>query len=821
MDSVALRRLLALAAEPRGQPLVSLRAPVPPAPARRLGYGDRPACRDARRLGGRWWGKRRSVGDAKDGHPMTHAGSRNTETMIATLRTLLRTHPGDPKLLYNLAVFLETDGRADEAIEIYEQAINHAPALAEARTNLGIALLEKGRLDEAVSWLESSRRLQPGNPTIPYNLAIARQRQGKLAEAAETFRAAIALKAEFPQAYTNLGIVLLAREQFDAAIDAFRTALSLRTEDAKAHTNLGVALAKSGRPADGVAAHRRAIALAPLDAEIRSNLGEALRLDGQPEDAVAAFRAAIILRPDYPEAWNNLGALLHGLGRDDEAAEACRIVLTISPDHAEAAYNLGLALKASGRLDEAKAAYRTALKIRPLYAEALNNLGVIFQAQDLPDKAAEAFRGALAVTPDYPEAYSNLGVALVAMGLPEDSVTACGRAIHLDPGYAEALANLGNAYYDQGCFEEAVLAVRKALELRPEFPGALNNLGIALQAAGHLDEALETYRSALALRPDYPVARYNLATALLLNGDYEEGWREYEWRARGGVRTLYHRTFAEPAWTGEDLSGGTLLLQGEQGFGDVLQFARYVPLLAERVAQIYFEVQPGLERLLGRLAPNVRVSTAGEHRPTADRHLYLMSAPHLLGTSLASIPADSPYLTADPALAEAWGKRLSRLAGMKVGLVWAGNNRPHDPPANAIDRRRSLALARLTPMLSLAGVSFVSLQKDAPASQIKALPPELRPLDLMDGISDFADTAALVANLDLVITVDTAIAHLAGAMGKPVWILSRFDGCWRWLKDRDDSPWYPTVRLFRQTSPGDWGSPLAKVVRELEHLAGS
>jgi tetratricopeptide (TPR) repeat protein len=724
----------------------------------------------------------------------------------------------DPTFLYSLAVSLEKRGLVNEAIEAYGLAIGRKTDFAEARTSLGILLLDQGRAHEAIGWLRSSRLLQPSNPIIAYNLAIALQREGHLDEAAEAFRSALALKSDFPEALTNLGIVLIALGRFAEAIDSFQSALTWRATDAKAHTNLGVALVKSGRSAEAIAAHRRALALAPLNAEIYANLGESLSSEGLANQAIIAYRTAIVLKPDSAETAYNLGLELKALGRLDEAIASYRAAVRLKPTYAEALNNLGTIYLAQDQPEKASAAFHNALNVAPNYSEAFSNLGISYQAQYLPEKAIKAFRDAVIATPNYPEAYNNLGVILLAEGQSEDSLDACARAIRLNPDYAEAYSNLGNAYYAQGRFNEAVAAVKRALALRPHFPGAQNNLGMASQAAGQPDQALAAYREALALRPDYPAARYNLATALLLTGAYEAGWQDYEWRWKGGVRTLQPRPFEMPVWTGEDLRDRSLLIHGEQGLGDVLQFARYVPLLAERAKGVVFEVLPSLKRLFEKMANNVCVIAMGDPIPPVDFHLSLMSAPHLLKTTVETIPASIPYVVAEPSLSALWEERLSRLKGLKVGLVWAGNHRPHDPSAAAIDRRRSMPLAVMTPLLRLPGISFVSLQMGTPADQLQTIDPALRPQDWMTEIGDFADTAGLVAQLDLVIAVDTSVAHLAGAMGKPVWILSRFDGCWRWLMERDDSPWYPTARLFRQTEPGDWKPVIARVVEELKQL---
>jgi hypothetical protein len=371
----------------------------------------------------------------------------------------------------------------------------------------------------------------------------------------------------------------------------------------------------------------------------------------------------------------------------------------------------------------------------------------------------------------------------------------------------------------QGSIEQAVTCFERTLRLDPRFPEAQSNLGTVFRDRGDLDRASAAYRQAIAFDSGYALAHSNLGVTLLLQGDFAEGWREFEWRQpRLGTRQT-PRTDLPPRWTGEDPAGRTILLQAEQGLGDVLQFARYAGVIAEQGGRVILEAYPPLKRLLASVPGVARVVTADDALPPdIDWHLPLMSAPYVMGTRIETIPATIPYLIPDADLVTVWKKRLARLSGVKVGLVWAGDPRPHDPRAHAVDQRRSVALSKLTPLLAVPGIDFISLQKGAPAAQVTDIAPELRPLDLMDDVSDFADTASLVANLDLVISVDTSVVHLAGAMGKPVWILSRFDNCWRWLTEREDSPWYPTARLFRQTTSGDWNRVIARVTDALASL---
>jgi Tfp pilus assembly protein PilF len=434
-------------------------------------------------------------------------------------------------------------------------------------------------------------------------------------------------------------------------------------------------------------------------------------------------------------------------------------------------------------------------------------------------EAEAVCRRRLADWPGHPETLNQLANVLDELGRFEEAEIAYRDAIAARPGFAEAHYNLGLMLQGQNRLEEAEAAYRQAATLAPTLAQAHNNRGAALRDLRRLDEAMAAFETAIRLRPDYADAQFNQAMCRLMMGDYARGWAQYEWRWRTRQARFAQRGFNRPLWLGrERLAGVRLLVHAEQGFGDTLQFCRYVPDVAALGARVILEVQPGLERLMAGLAGVEQVVGQGEPLPPFDAHVPLMSLPLALGARPNSAPAKIPYLAADPAAAKAWARRLAG-EGLRVGLVWAGAARPDQAIAAAVDRRRSLPLAAFAPLAEIDGVALHSLQKGAPAAQLRdgSAPPGLVSAitDPTADLYDFADTAALIANLDLVIACDTSVAHLAGAMGKPVWILSRFDGCWRWLCDRDDTPWYPTARLFRQTAPGDWTGVLGQVAAAL------
>ena len=415
---------------------------------------------------------------------------------------------------------------------------------------------------------------------------------------------------------------------------------------------------------------------------------------------------------------------------------------------------------------------------------------------------------------------NNFGCALRDLGRPEAAAEVLHLCARLYPDHAMCLSNLGSALADLGRREEALALCRKAALALPDSAIAWFNLGCVLQSLERDREAAACFERAIVLAPGYVEAHYNLAEARLRMGEFRAGWREFEWRGRIPKFRRVWSSVSRPFWQGEPLEGRRLLLNAEQGMGDMIQFARYASRIAAMEGEVILRVYPPLVRLMrGSLEKAVTVTSTADPKPDADFELMLMSAPLALEDRIDGIPGKVPYLSAPADEVETWGKRLVDLPGLRVGLVWAGGRRPYDPVAMRTDRKRSLLSRHLKALVGIPGVSWVSLQKGIPAEDLAQVPPDLGLHDFMAEIDDFAGTAALIEALDLVIAVDTAVAHLAGALGKPVWLLSRFNGCWRWLLDRPDSPWYPTLILYRQNSLGDWEEVLGRVARDLERLA--
>ncbi len=527
--------------------------------------------------------------------------------------------------------------------------------------------------------------------------------------------------------------------------------------------------------------------------------------EGRSHEAEALYRAALGLRPDHVEALGNLAALCAQNGRLDEAVSLCQRALALRPDFASALNTLAIVLKRLGRADEALTHYRAALKVEPDNAATLGNLGLALRALGRHEEALPLFERAAALQPALPSAQLNLGNALNELGRFGEAEAAYRRSIERDAGYAEAHCNLGTLLRDQGRLDEAEAELDAALRLNPRLVVARYNLGNAHKDRGRLDAAIATYREALRFDPTHAESHWNLSHALLLAGHLEDGFIEYEWRWR--LPAMGDHGFSGPRWDSAAAPGAKVVVHAEQGFGDAIQFARYVPLIAARGHSATLLVRPPLLRLFETL-PNVEVVTQLPSGRWEGYHCPLLSLPLAFGTRLETIPAAVPYLRAEPRAAEKFRARFEA-PEFKVGLVWRGN------PEKPGDARRSLAPSALRPLFELSGVRLISLQMPPRAGDLDQLRQFGALDDPMDEIGDFADTAALIASLDLVITVDTAVAHLAGALAAPVWLLLPFVPDWRWMMARPDSPWYPTARLFRQTAPGDWHGVLDRVAEAL------
>jgi tetratricopeptide (TPR) repeat protein len=590
-----------------------------------------------------------------------------------------------------------------------------------------------------------------------------------------------------------------------------RTILNSQAEHFAALSLLGVIAAQTRRTQEAVDLLRRALAAKPDDANAASNYGNVLTELKRFDEALASYERLLKLKPDHAEGHHNRGVVLQKLDRLQEALQSYERALAIRPNYAQAHYNRGVALRALNRQAEALTSYDRALAIKPDFAAAHNNRAIALQDLGRMEEALQGYERALAVRPDDAELYSNKGAVLNELRRWEAALAACDQALALDARHPEAYCNRSFALHGLARFDEAVACCDAAIRLRADYAEAYVNRGNALHQLRQFPAAFASYERALCLRPDYAEARCARALTKLLIGDFADGWNEYEWRwaSRRGAKFRERRTFAQPLWNGtQPLEDKRILLHAEQGLGDTLQFCRYARRVVERGASVTLEVQPALVRLLSGLEGVSQLYARGDALPEFDLHCPLLSLPLAFKTELDSIPGGAGYLRSDPRRLMQWQARLGEKTRPRIGLAWSGS------VLHSNDHNRSIPLALLIRHLP-AGFQYVVVQNDIRAPDRATLRSNPDVLDFSNELSDFVDTAALCACVDVVVSVDTSVAHLSAALGKPTWILLPFIPDWRWLLDRTDTPWYPTARLYRQECAQDWAAVLERVAADL------
>ena len=532
---------------------------------------------------------------------------------------------------------------------------------------------------------------------------------------------------------------------------------------------------------------------------------------GRLEEAEAGYRAAMARNPNDPRVLHLLGMLLVHKRKPAVATPLLQRAAQIAPRVPEIHYALGESLRLAGASPAAENAYRQALALRPLFPQAHNGLGLALVQQGKLESAILAWQRAIQLKGDFAEAHANLGAALAQQKKYSEAATILRKAVALSPRFPPAHNNLANVLSELEETDEAIAHWESAIELEPNYFDALTNLGKTLQMRGERQRAMELLDRAVAIKPEDPDARFLRGLALLLQGNLLGGFADYTYRLHCKEFDLHNRTFPQPEWNGrDDIAGKTFLIHTEQGLGDSIQFVRYAPLLAERGATVIVECPPDLADLL-RTVPGVsQVIPRPSAPPAFDVHAAVLELPRLFQTTLETVPANVPYVSADQGRIARWLDVLQADPQTnRIGLVWSGN------PKHANDHNRSIPLREFEPLVDLAGLNFFSLQKGPAAGQQADSTLRLKLIDHTARLHDFADTAALIDRLELVITVDTAVAHLSGALGKPTWLLLPRVPDWRWMLDRADSPWYPTMRLFRQTEADDWSTVIAQVVEAL------
>jgi tetratricopeptide (TPR) repeat protein len=621
--------------------------------------------------------------------------------------------------------------------------------------------------------------------------------------------------------------------------------LGVDHSNAEAHHMLGVFACQNKDRLDEAIAHfRQALQTQPGYYEALNNLGNAFYLKDNLQQAEVHYRQALNIRLNYPDAYCNLGNVLLRQENFYDAIQYYQQALRLKPDAADVWNNMGLAFQRQNKLDEASSCFRQAAQINPGYAEAHTNLGNVLLRQERPEEAIRCYQHALRLKPNSPQVCNSMGLALQRQDRLDDAIRCYRQALHLDPHYADAHCSLGNALISKENLDEAVAHLRHALLINNCFPEALNALGTALVHLDKLDEAIDCFKNALRLMPNFPEAHSNLGNALLslnkleeagrciqkaldqkpdfasaqwnrsflmlLRGDFEEGWPAYEWR--WSLPGVARRAFVQPLWDGSPLNGRTILLHAEQGLGDTMQFIRYAPLIKECGGTVLVECQANLMELLAS-APGVdRLVARGSALPSFDFQAPLLSLPGIFRTTHATIPNNVPYLKARESVDI--GRRTSHIGqGFRIGITWQGST------TYRFYRQRAIPLMHFAKLSEVPGVQLISLQKGPGSEELPAFAERFPVLTLGnrldEGCGAFMETAAVMKNLDLVISADTAVPHLAGALGCPVWIALPLVPDWRWLLERVDTQWYPTMRLFRQTQYGNWGDVFDRIAEEL------
>ncbi len=652
-------------------------------------------------------------------------------------------------------------------------------------------------------------------PTIPELLqtAAALHRGGQLEQARQLYEQILRHEPRNANALNLLGLLARQQGQFNRAVEYARQAVAIDGSQAAFVANLGESYRALNQLAEATECYRKAVRIQPDAAEPRYYLGTLLADTSQLEEAVASFQQAIRLQPQFAEAYLQLGKALYGQGKLSEAAACLQQSLRLTPDQAVALVNLGAILTKTGKLSEARVCYERLIQLHPTFADGHFNLGNVLELQGHFSDAIACYRRAVECKPDFSDALCNLGNTLKEQGDLAQAMVYLQQAIRVRPDFAAAHSNLGGVLQSLGRLDEAHASFQRAVELAPHMPELHYNLGTALKFLGQPAAGIDCFERALALQPDYAAPLSGRGMALLSMGQFAEGWAGYEHRVRCPQFDTLH--FPQPRWDGSPLEGRTLLIHCEQGLGDTLQFIRYVKLARRLGDQIIVAAQPALIPLLACSGITGLVSREAP-LPAFDVHAPLLSLPYIFRTEVDTVPREIPYLAADPGRIEKWRRELNRHKGWKIGIAWQGR------AAYLGDRCRSIPLAEFAPLSAVAGVQLFSLQKGFGSEQLTALAREFSVVDLASeldlGDGAFLDSAAAMHSLDLVVACDTALAHLAGALGVRVWLPLSTACEWRWMRDRDDSPWYPTLRLFRQTRYGDWADVFGRMAEELRQL---
>ncbi len=665
-----------------------------------------------------------------------------------------------------------------------------------------IDLHQQGQLRQAEALYLAILQTEPRNADALHLLGVLAAQSGAHQLAADRIAQAIAIHPNDVTFYMNRSLALQTLGQWEQVLDCLDQAIGIQPDHAPAHYTRGVALQEIGRPSDAVASYDHVLRLQPQYAQAWANRGIALKATQQVEAAIDSYTNAVQCNPQDAQSYYNRAISLQERKQHQAAVASYDLAIGLAPDFAPAHFNRGLALMEQSQWEACIAAFDQAIALAPDFADAYSNRAIALQAVGRLEAAVDSYGQAIGIQPLSAQAHNNLGVALKDLKRTAMAVARFDKAIAIHPAYYEAHNNQGNALREQRQTQVAIASYNEAIRIKPDYAQAYSNRGIAHKELQQLDAALASYDQAIALEPGYADAYWNKGIALLLGGDFARGWPLYEWRHKALESTHPQRQFGQPLWLGQGgLQGKTLLLHSEQGLGDTLQFIRYAPLLAEQGARVVVELPRALMALLAGMQGVSQFIEQGQVLPAYDYHCPLLSLPLAFGTTLASIPAPAAYVRSLPSKRAQWAATLGAKTGLRIGIAWSGST------GHKNDHNRSITLAELLQHLP-PGPQYVSLQKELREVDQATLQanPQLRHFG--PDLVDFTDTAALCELMDVVVSVDTSVAHLSAALGQTTWVLLPYSPDWRWLLERSDSPWYPSAQLYRQDSSMRWAGVL-------------
>jgi len=574
----------------------------------------------------------------------------------------------------------------------------------------------------------------------------------------------------------------------------------------------GLALHQQGNLREAQLMYEQAISMSPNNCDALHFLGILFAQTGQFIKAVDFLTKALQINPNNATYYSNYGNVLQELENLDEALASYDRAVQINSDYAEAHFNRSITLQKLERLDEAIESYDRVISINSDFADAHFNRGICLQEIKRLDEAIESYDRVISINPTFVEAYFNYGNTLRELKRFEEAIANYEKAIEIEPNYAEAYLNCGNVFREIKRLDKAISNFEKIIAINPNYAEAYLNYGLILEEFKRFDEAIANYEKAIAIKPDFAAAHWNLSLCNLLTGNFQDGWQSYEWRWMNKEALSFQdkRNFSQPLWiNGETLTDKIILIYAEQGLGDTIQFCRYLPEVALQSKKVIFEVQRNLVKLLNNLGNNIQIIAKGDNLPSFDVRYPLLSLPLAFKTELHTIPPIPKSITSDLQKQTKWKTILGIKTSLRVGLAWSGNS------LHKNDHNRSLSLSQLLPYLP-SNIDYVCLQNELRDGDKELLEQHCEIKYFGHLLEDFTDTAELCELMDIVVSVDTSVAHLSGMLGKPTWVLISFIPDWRWLLDRDDNPWYPSAKLYRQEKAGDWKSVLEKVKNDLE-----